>query len=66
MVHSKHGIFISRQKYVTDLKETGKTCKPAIILIEPNLKLGKAEEEGATDREMHHGLPGKLIYLSHA
>lgn len=67
MAHSKHGIFISRQKYVTNLKEIGKTaCKPAIIQIEPNLKLGKAEEEGATDREMYHVRPGKLNYSSHA
>ena len=45
VAHSKQGIFISQQKYVTDLlKETGKTtCKPVSTPIEPNLKLGEVE-----------------------
>ncbi|RVW38185.1 Retrovirus-related Pol polyprotein from transposon RE1 [Vitis vinifera] len=44
VAHSKQGIFISQQKYVTDLlKETGKTaCKPASTPIDPNLRLGEA------------------------
>lgn len=47
MVHSKEAIFISQQKYVTNLlKETSKTtCKPASTLINPNLKLGMIEED---------------------
>ena len=49
VAHSKMGIFISQQKYITDLlKETGRTaCKPASTPIDPNLKLGNAEEDTA-------------------
>ena len=67
MAHSKKGIFISQQKYIIDLlKETSKTaCKPASTLIDPNLKLGNAEEDTAVDKEMYQRLVGRLIYLSH-
>ena len=54
VAHSRQGIFISLQKYVTDLlEETSKTTsKLASTLIDPNLKLGKAKEDAAIDREM--------------
>ena len=67
VAHSKKGIFISQQKYITDLlKETGKTaCKPASIPVDPNIKLGSAEEDIVVDKEMYQILVGKLIYLSH-
>jgi transposase InsO family protein len=67
VAHSRQGIFISQQKYVMDLlKETGKTaCKPASTPIDPNLRLGMAEEDAAVDREMYQRLVGRLIYLSH-
>nr|KYP52900.1 Retrovirus-related Pol polyprotein from transposon TNT 1-94 [Cajanus cajan] len=67
VAHSKKGIFISQQKYITDLlKETGKTaCKPASTPIDPNLKLGNAEEDTAVDKEGYQRLVGRLIYLSH-
>ena len=67
VAHSREGIFISQQKYVTDLlKETGKTaCRPANTPMDPNLKLGKAEEDAAVDKEMYQRLVGRLIYLSH-
>ena len=67
VAHSKKGIFISQQKYITDLlKETSKTtCKPASTPIDPNLKLGSAEEDTAVDKEMYQRLVGRLIYLSH-
>ena len=67
VAHSKQGIFISQQKYVTDLlKETGKlACKPADTPIDPNHKLGEALEDPMVDREMYQRLVGKLIYLSH-
>jgi len=67
VAHSKKGIFISQQKYIIDLlKETSKTaCKPASTLIDPNLKLGNAEEDTAVDKEMYQRLVGRLIYLSH-
>ncbi|KAL5576404.1 hypothetical protein UlMin_018103 [Ulmus minor] len=65
--HSRLGIFISQQKYITDLlKETGKlACRPASTLINPNFKLGEAEEDYAMNRESYQCLVGKLIYLSH-
>jgi hypothetical protein len=67
VAHSRKGIFISQQKYITDLlKETGKTaCKPASIPMDPNLKLGNTEESVAVDNEMYQRLVGRLIYLSH-
>ncbi|WVY99969.1 hypothetical protein V8G54_026039 [Vigna mungo] len=65
--HSKKGIFISQQKYITDLlKETGKAaCKPASTPLEPNIKLGNAEEDVVVEKEMYQRLVGRLIYLSH-
>lgn len=67
VAHSQHGIFISQQKYVTDLlKETGKlACKPASTPIEPNHKLSIAAENLPVDKEMYQRLVGKLIYLAH-
>lgn len=67
VVHSKKGIFISQQKYITDLlKETGKTAYiPANTPVDPNIKLGSAEEDVAVDKEMYQRLVGGLIYLSH-
>jgi len=67
VAHSKKGIFISQQKYITDLlKETGKTaCKPVSTPVDPNIKLGSAEEDNAVNKEMYQRLVGRLIYLSH-
>jgi hypothetical protein len=67
VAHSRLGIFISPQKYVKDLlEETGKiVCKPKSTPIDLNLRLGKAEEDVAVDREMYQRLVGRLIYLSH-
>lgn len=66
VAHSRKGIFISQQKYITGLlKETGKiVCKPASVPMGPNLKLGNTEDV-AVDKEMYHRLVWKLIYLSH-
>ena len=46
MAYSTQGIFISQQKYVTDLLvETGKIgCKLVSTPMDPNHKLGKAKE----------------------
>ena len=67
VAHSEKGIFLSQQKYVTDLlKETGKTaCKPVSTPMDPNIKLGIAEEDAMVNKEMYQRLVGKLIYLSH-
>ncbi|GFY96524.1 alcohol dehydrogenase 1 [Actinidia rufa] len=64
IAHSKQGIFISQQKYITDLlKETGKlACKPVSTPIEPNHKLGEAEDDIAVNKEMYQRLVGRLIY----
>ena len=53
--YSRHGIFISQQKYVTNLlKEIGKLgCKPTTTPLEPNQKLGEAKEEPVVDKEMY-------------
>ena len=37
--------------------------KPISIPIDPNHKLGEAEEDIAVDREMYQRLVGRLIYL---
>ena len=67
VAHSKQWIFISQQKYVTNLlRETGKlACKPANTPIYPNHKLGEAKEDTVVDIEMYQNLVGRLIYLSH-
>nr|KYP55256.1 hypothetical protein KK1_001462 [Cajanus cajan] len=67
VAHSKKGIFISQQKHVTDLlKETGKTsCKPTSTPVDPNIKLGSADEDMLVDKEIYQRLVGSLIYLSH-
>ena len=55
LAHSKQGIFISQQKYVTDLlKETGKlACKPTSTPIDTNHKLGEAKEDLIVERKMY-------------
>ena len=67
MSHSQQGIFLSQNKYVVDLlKETGKLdCKPASTPIDPNHKLGEANDDVVVNREMYQRLVGRLIYLSH-
>jgi hypothetical protein len=67
VAHFRHGIFISQQKYAADLlKETDRTAyKPASTPIDPNLRLGKAEEDAVVDRKMYRCLVERLIYLSH-
>ena len=48
------------------LKATGKTaCRPASTPVDPNIKLGSAEEDITVDKEMYQRLVGLLIYLSH-
>lgn len=67
VAHSSQGIFISQQKYITDLlEETGKSgCKPASTPIDPNHKLGESKDDPIVDKGMYQRLCGKLIYLSH-
>ncbi|KAL5553822.1 hypothetical protein UlMin_041223 [Ulmus minor] len=67
VAQSRLGRFISQQKYITDLlKEKGKlACRPVSTPINPNHKLGEAEEDSAVNRESYQRLLGKLIYLLH-
>ena len=67
MAYSTQGIFISQQKYVTDLlAETGKIrCKPVFTPMDPNHKLGEVKEEPVVDKRMYQRLVGRLIYLAH-
>ena len=53
VAYSTQGIFISQQKYVTDLlAETGKIgCKPVSTPMDPNHKLGEAKEELVVDKK---------------
>lgn len=55
VAHSKQGIFISQQKYVTDLfREIGKLgYKFASTPVDPNHRLGVAIKHPAIDREMY-------------
>ncbi|RVW29045.1 Retrovirus-related Pol polyprotein from transposon RE1 [Vitis vinifera] len=67
VAYSAQGIFISQQKYVTDLlAEIGKIgCKPVSTLMDPNHKLEEAKEEPVVDKRMYQRLVGRLIYLAH-
>ncbi|CAA7399927.1 unnamed protein product [Spirodela intermedia] len=67
VAYSSKGIFISQQKYITDLlAETGKSgCKPANTPIDPNQKLCMADEENSINREMYQRLIGRPLYLTH-
>ncbi|RVW74635.1 Retrovirus-related Pol polyprotein from transposon TNT 1-94 [Vitis vinifera] len=55
VAYSTQGIFISQQKYVTDLLvETRKIgCKPVSTPMDPNHKLGEAKEEPMVDKRMY-------------
>ncbi|EXB36428.1 hypothetical protein L484_009995 [Morus notabilis] len=67
MAYSRQGIFVSQQKYVTDLLiETEKAdCKPAATPMDSNQKLSEAREEPPVDKGMYQRLVGRLIYLTH-
>ena len=58
VTYSTQGIFISQQKYVTDLLvETRKIgCKPVSTPMDPNHKLGEAKEEPMVDKRMYQRL----------
>jgi len=48
------------------LQESAKTvCKPTSTLIDPNSKLGSAEDDVVMDKEVYQRLVGRLSYLSH-
>ena len=67
MADSTQGIFITQEKYVTDLlAETWKIwCKSVSTPMDPNHKLGEAKEELMVDKNMYQRLVGRLIYLAH-
>ncbi|KAL6326914.1 hypothetical protein AAG906_012521 [Vitis piasezkii] len=66
VAYSTQGIFISQQKYVTDLlAETGKIgCKLVSTPMDPNHKFGEAKEEPVVDKRMYQRLRLVLHYLN--
>jgi hypothetical protein len=67
VTRSKHGIFLSQQKYILDLlSEVGLLdCKPADTPIIQNHKLGEYPDQVPTDKGRYQRMVGKLIYLSY-
>ena len=67
VTYSTQGIFISQQKYMTDLlTEVEKIgCKLVSTPMDPNHNLGEAQEEPVMDKRMYQRLVGRLIYLVH-
>ena len=67
VAYSIQEIFISQQKYVTDLlAETGKIgCKPISTPMDPNQKSGEATEAPMVNKRIYQRLVGRLIYLAH-
>ncbi|XP_050160289.1 uncharacterized mitochondrial protein AtMg00810-like [Malus sylvestris] len=67
VARSKHGIFLSQNKYVIDLlTKTGMlACKPADTSIEQNHRLGDYHDQVPTNKERYQRLVGRLIYLSY-
>jgi len=65
VAYSNQGIFISQQKYITDLlAEPQKIwCSPLSTPMDPNHKLCKAETKSAIASKMYQRLVRKLIYL---
>ena len=63
VAYSTQGIFISQQKYMTDLLVETRNigCKPISTLMDPNHKLGEAKEEPMVDKRMYQRLVGRLI-----
>lgn len=67
VAYSQQRIFISQQKYVTDLfVEAGKVgCNLVSTPMDPNHKLREAKKEPTVDKRMYQRLVGRLIYLAH-
>ncbi|CAL9025618.1 unnamed protein product [Prunus brigantina] len=67
VARSKHGIFLSRRKYILDLLAETRMldCKPIDNPSEQNHKLRFYSDQVPTDKECYQRLVGKLIYLAH-
>lgn len=67
VARSYQGIFISQQKYITNLlkEKRNMACNPAYTPIDPNHKLWEAKEDLKVNIDMYHKLVGKLIDLAH-
>ena len=63
VAYSTQGIFISQQKYVTNLlAETRKIgCKLVSTTMDPNHKLGEAKKESMMDKIMYQRLVATMI-----
>jgi len=67
VARSKHGIFLSKRKYVLDLLTETRMleCKPIDTPIEQNNKNFHCVDATNADRGRYQRLVGKLIYLSY-
>lgn len=65
VANSKHGIFLSKRKYVFVNKTRMLDFKPIDTPIEQNHKLGLYPDQVQTDKERYQRLVGRLIYLCH-
>ena len=63
VAYSTQGIFISQQKYVTNLlaeiRKIG--CKLVSTTMDPNHKLGEAKKEPMMDKIMYQRLVGSMV-----
>ena len=66
VARSKHGIFLSKRKYVLDLLTETRMleCKPIDTPIEQNNKNFHCVDATNADRGRYQRLVGKLIYMS--
>ena len=67
VAHSWEGIFISQQKYITDLlMETGKLgCRPAEMPIEFNHRLGDTLEDSSISRLLSETCGETRLLVTH-
>ena len=66
IAQSKKGIYLSQWHYTLSLLEdTGfSDCKPAVLPMDPNLKLNATDSELLTDDSLYRRLIGRLLYLT--
>ncbi|XP_022861718.1 uncharacterized protein LOC111382079 [Olea europaea var. sylvestris] len=66
ITRSKKGIFFITKKYALQLLEDSGflACKPAMLLMDPKLKLSSLEGDLVLDTSMYRKLIGRLLYLT--
>lgn len=65
IARSKKGIFLSQKKYALQLLvDSGfLACKPAMLRMDPKLKLSSLDGDLVPDTSMYRSLIGRLLYL---